>query len=181
MSKLPYEEHRPRHRGKNMPAERMEKILRQTEWGVLASVSIDGEPFAVPIGYAWDESTGQLIIHTSRRGQKIDNLRRDNRVCFTIVGSSNLVTDKFSASFESLVIFSRIEEITDPDEALKAATIFCRKFAPKIVEGLNADAADREINDLALMLDRAREYMALYRIIPCHISGKQRKMSQKQA
>jgi nitroimidazol reductase NimA-like FMN-containing flavoprotein (pyridoxamine 5'-phosphate oxidase superfamily) len=174
---LPYDECRPHHRGEEIPLVRMEEILRHTEWGVLANVSADGEPYAVPISYAWDENTGNLIIHTYRQGNKIDNIQRDSRVCFTVVGSSHLITDKFAAGYESLVIFGRIEQITDPDEALRAAVLFCRKFAPKIVEGLNADAADREINDMALMIDRALEYMALYRIIPSHVSSKQRNMT----
>ena len=133
MNVLPYEKHRPCHRAKNIASERILEILRQTEYGVLANVSADGEPYAIPISYAWDESDGSLIIHTFRRGQKIENMERDNRVCFTIVGSTHLIANKLSAGYESLVIFGRIEEITDPEEALRTATLFCRKFAPKIV------------------------------------------------
>jgi len=175
MQKFPYQSERPHHRGKELAPERVDEILRDTEWGVLATVSEDGEPYAIPIGFAWDEEKGELILHTSPRGVKIGNINRDNRVCFTIVGSHKLITDKFSANFESLVIFGRIEKILDPEAALRAATIFCRKFAPQIVASMNVEEADREINDMAVMLEKGREHMALYRIEPEHFSSKQRK------
>jgi|GEM_PF-1547957 len=175
MKEYPYQSGRPRHRGKELAPERIGEILNNTEWGVLATVSQDGEPYAIPIGYAWDDEKGELLIHTSPRGVKIANITRDNRVCFTIVGSHKLITDKFAAEFESLIIFGRIAEIAEPEAALRAATVFCRKFAPQIVAEMNVEEADREINDMAVMLDKAREHMALYRIVPEHISGKQRK------
>ena len=171
----PYQAERPHHRGKDIDPERIGEILAQGEWGVLSTVAADGEPYGTPLGYAWDEDRGELLIHTPPKGTKFNNIQQDNRVCFTIVGSHKLVTDKFRAEFESLVIFGRIFEIQDADEALRAATIFCRRFAPHIVAEMNVDEADREINDMAVMLDKARAHMALFRIVPEHVSSKQRK------
>ena len=176
MSKYAQQSTRPHHRGQQLAPERIGQILNRTEWGVLSTVSQDGEPYAIPISFAWDEEQGELIIHTSRDGAKINNFHRDPRICFAIVGSSHLIADKFAAGYESLVIFGRIEEICDPTDSLRAATIFCRKFAPQIVKGMNVEEADRQINELAIMLDSAKEFMAMYRIIPEHISSKQRNM-----
>jgi uncharacterized protein len=176
MRKFPYENHRLRHRGEALSIQRIEEILSKSEWGSLGTVSSNGEPYVVPISYAWDESDGSIIIHTYRKGQKIANIERDDRICFSIVGSTHLITDKFAAAYESVVIFGRIQEITDPDESLTSAIVFCRKFAPKIVAGMNAEEKDREINDLALMIDKALDTMVLFRIIPSHVSGKSRNM-----
>lgn len=172
---FPFQAERPHHRGKDVEPERINEILHKTEWGVLSTVSADGEPYGAPIGFAWDEERGELILHTSPRGAKIENMARDNRVCFTLVGSHKLVTEKFQAEFESLVIFGRIYKIEDAEEGLRAATIFCRKFAPQTVAEMNTEEADREINDMAVMLEKAKAHMALFRIVPEHVSSKTRK------
>lgn len=173
--KFPEEAQRTRHRGDTLPEERIAEILRRTHWGVLSTVDADGGPYGVPIGFAWDESDGSLILHTYHTGQKIENINRDPRVCFSIVGGSELVTDKFAANFESLVIFGRMEKISDPAEVVRAAKIFCRKFAPKIVAGMEAEAAEQEIDDLALMVEKAANVMVMYRIIPSNLSSKRRR------
>lgn len=164
-----------KHRGDTLTEERIADILRRSHWGVLSTVDADGGPYGVPIGFAWDESDNSLILHTYHTGQKIEDVDRDNRVCFSIVGGSELVTDKFSANFESLVIFGRMEKISDPAESIRAAKIFCRKFAPKIVAGMEAEAAEQEIDDLALMVEKASNVMVMYRIIPSHLSSKKRR------
>lgn len=175
MYNFPYQEERPKHRGLRIAPERMAEILRDTHWGVLATVDAAGKPYAVPIGFAWDERDNSIILHTNRYGQKLQHIARDPSVCFTVVGSSELVAEKFSAGFESLVIFGRMEEITDPAQRLAAATLFCRKFAPRTVANIDTEHAESEINDLAQMMEHALDYMGMYRIVPEHIDGKQRR------
>lgn len=174
MTKFPFDDSRPKHRADYMTDERIEEILKSAHWGVLSTVSLDGEPYGMPISYVWDESNGNIVIHTFRQGHKLDNIAKDNRVCYTIVGSDALIADKFSAAYESLVVFGKMEEIIDKDEAINAAVIFCRKFAPKIVEGMEVEDADQEIDNLAMMIEQALDTMAIYRIVPEHIASKQR-------
>lgn len=173
MTALPFDEKRPHHKKLNLAEIEQLAILREAHWGTLASVNADGGPYAVPIGFAYDEERGHIIFHTARRGVKIDNLARDSRVCFSIVGEAALVTEKFSATFKSLVIFGDMERIDDDDESYRAAVIFCGKFAPNATREL-VSAESEEGTDMALMMHKAKEFMAMYRLIPNHISGKQR-------
>ncbi len=172
MKQLPTENWRKHHTKKNIAEERVIEILNSAHWGVLSTVSEDGEPYGVPISFAYDNETCELIIHTAIKGQKIENFTRDNRVCFSIVGSAELIADKFSAKYESVLVFGRIEKIADHDQAYKSAVIFCRKFAPKIVEGMEFQAAEAQIDDLAQIINNALDSMALYKILPCHVSSK---------
>ncbi|NLF80492.1 MAG: hypothetical protein GX572_04785 [Clostridia bacterium] len=172
---FPQDPNRRIHRGDALPEERIAEILRRSHWGTLSTVDADGGPYGVPIGFAWDESDGSLILHTYHSGQKLENINRDSRVCFSIVGGSELVTDKFSANFESLIIFGRMEKVAEGEETIRAAKVFCRKFAPKIVAGMEAEAAEQEIDDLALMVEKAAAVMVMYRIIPSHLSSKKRR------
>lgn len=170
---LPFDTTRPHHKKMNLTEERQLEILRTAHHGTLATVNLDGEPYCVPIGFAYDEKDGSLIFHTANKGQKISNIARDARVCFSIVGSSNLVTNKFSATFESLVLFGHIERIADEEESLQAAITFCSKFAPRATAELLNSETD-EGTDMAVMMNKASEFMSMYRLTPYHISGKQR-------
>lgn len=172
MSKIIFDSNRPHHKKKVLDEERILEILRTAHYGTLATCSGDGEPYCVPIGFAYDEASGNLLFHTANQGQKITNLARDNRVCFSIVGEANLVTEKFAATFQSLIIFGRFERVPD-DEALDAAVIFCRKFAPKATDQLLMEEID-DSNAMAEMMHKASDVMAIYRLIPSHISSKQR-------
>ena len=174
MYQIPFDETRRHHKKKNLSPERIREILSSAKWGTLSTVSENGEAYGAPIGFAFDEGSGTIIFHTANKGHKYENMSRDQRVCFSIVGSENLVTGKLAASFESLVIFGTMEKIENKDDSLAAAIIFCKKFAPKTTEALLGDEDDPEYNDMAIMMEKASQFMAMYRLVPNHISSKQR-------
>lgn len=172
------QEQRPAHRGKEISDQRIGEILKSAEWGVLSTVAADGEPHATPLSFAWDEQAGRLILHTYRTGAKIDALRHDDRVCFTVVGETHLITDKFAAAYESLVIYGRMKQIEGPEAALKAAILFCRKFAPQVLAGLSPEESDHNLNEMAMMMEAASGDLVMFEIIPRHFSSKQRNMDR---
>lgn len=60
----------------------MEKILCQATVGRLATLGKDGYPYVTPVNYVW--WNGSVYFHCAHEGEKLDNIRRDNRVCFEI-------------------------------------------------------------------------------------------------
>ena len=178
MLPLPFDQSRPRHRKQTLTEARIREILHDAHWGVLSTVSADGEPYGVPLGFAFDEQDNSLIFHTANQGVKISNLSRDDRVCFAIVGSAKLMTGKFNATYESVVIFGRMPRLTSRQETLAAAITYCRKFAPQVVAGMELSTAEEEINDMALMMEKSADYMAMYRLAPTHIGGKSRNVGK---
>ena len=59
------------------------EILKNGEYGVLATVTEDGGPYGVPMSYAFDEERHVIYMHCSAEGgQKTDNLRLHPEVCF---------------------------------------------------------------------------------------------------
>jgi len=172
MTKLPFDESRPKHAKMVLDEERTREILRNAHWGTLSTVSANGEPHGVPVGYAYDEAQGCLYFHTANKGVKIDNINRDSRICFSIVGSADLVTTKFAAQYESVVIYGNMARIEDRQEAFDAAIFYCRKFVQKLTD-------EQDVNDMALMMEKGFEYMAMYKLTPTHIGGKCRKVLAK--
>ena len=60
----------------------IERILSLTNVGRLATAGRDGFPYITPLNFASME--GKIYFHCAPKGEKLDNLRRDPRVCFEV-------------------------------------------------------------------------------------------------
>ena len=57
-------------------------ILKKARIGRLATLGADGYPYIVPVNYVyWLES---VYFHCALRGEKLDNIRRHDKVCFEV-------------------------------------------------------------------------------------------------
>ncbi len=50
--------------------------------GRLGTVGADGRPMVKPLNFAYRE--GRIYFHCARDGEKLDDIKRDNRVCFEV-------------------------------------------------------------------------------------------------
>ena len=88
----------------------------------------DGYPYAVPVNYVFID--GKIYIHSAKYGYKIDALKQNDKVCFTAILNSQIIPDKFTAAFESVVAFGKASFIDDGDEKLTALRTFIERFSP---------------------------------------------------
>ena len=58
----------------------IERILDSTTIGRLATNGADGYPYITPVNFVYHE--GNIYFHSALRGEKVDNLIRDPKVCF---------------------------------------------------------------------------------------------------
>jgi nitroimidazol reductase NimA-like FMN-containing flavoprotein (pyridoxamine 5'-phosphate oxidase superfamily) len=65
--------------------EEMEQILRGCRLGFLG-LAAGGEAYVVPLTYVYRE--GRILFHCAMSGKKLDFLRADGRVCFTVARES---------------------------------------------------------------------------------------------
>jgi nitroimidazol reductase NimA-like FMN-containing flavoprotein (pyridoxamine 5'-phosphate oxidase superfamily) len=57
-------------------------ILKRCTVGRLATIGMDGYPYITPVNYVyWQDS---VYFHCSHKGEKIDNLKRNPKVCFEV-------------------------------------------------------------------------------------------------
>jgi uncharacterized protein len=61
---------------------RIDDILTRCRVGRLATVGGDGYPYITPVNYVYHQ--GSVYFHCAHRGEKLDNIARDNRVCFEV-------------------------------------------------------------------------------------------------
>jgi nitroimidazol reductase NimA-like FMN-containing flavoprotein (pyridoxamine 5'-phosphate oxidase superfamily) len=60
----------------------IQRILSSTNIGRLATNGPDGYPYIVPVNFV--TLAGNLYFHCAPKGEKLDNLNRDPRVCFEV-------------------------------------------------------------------------------------------------
>ncbi len=95
------------------------EILCKCDYGVLSVIGDSGYPYGVPINYAYVD--GKLYFHsTSEESHKLDAIRQNSKVCFTVVAKHDIVLDELSTNYQSVVVFGRARIIDEPCERAAA-------------------------------------------------------------
>lgn len=121
-----------RRASQEMPREACDDVLRRGTSGVLAVAGDGGYPYAVPLSYAWDE--GRIVFHSARSGHKLEALRRDPRASFCVVDQDQVVPERFTTHFRSVIAFGTVRELTEAGEKRDAAVLLARRYAPEVAE-----------------------------------------------
>jgi nitroimidazol reductase NimA-like FMN-containing flavoprotein (pyridoxamine 5'-phosphate oxidase superfamily) len=90
-------------------------------------------PYIVPVNYGYAYNC--LYIHSSKKGKKIDILRKNNNVCFEVEVETDLIkADKpcdFSVKFRSVIGFGKAVFVEDYKEKLAALNIIMEHYTGK--------------------------------------------------
>lgn len=115
-----------RRKDRALPKEDIERLLQKGEYGILSTAGADGQPYGVPVNYAYE--TGKIYFHcAAHTGLKEENLKQNPRVCFTIVGDTQVLPAQFSTRFESVIAFGTVSPAPDKFAALAK---ICAKYSP---------------------------------------------------
>ena len=109
--------------------EQCESLLTTVKRGVLSVHGEDGYPYGIPIDFVYDN--GKIYFHGARQGHKIDALKKDSRVCFTLYDEGVLEKGKLGLNVNSVVIFGRIRIIEDREENIRIARLIGYRYDPK--------------------------------------------------
>lgn len=150
-----------RRKDRLLDREEAQAILDKAEYGFLSTVNADGSPYCIPVNHV--AHGGKIYFHCARgAGQKLENIARDPRVCFTAVGGTEVLPDQFGTLYESVVVHGRAYE-ADDGEKLDALQQILRKYSAGFYEeGLR-------------YIDSMAQRTAIYAIVPEHMTGKARK------
>ena len=61
------------------------ELLSACKRGVFAVNGDDGYPYAIPVNYFFDAEYDKIYFHGAKAGHKVDALKRDDKVCFTLL------------------------------------------------------------------------------------------------
>jgi nitroimidazol reductase NimA-like FMN-containing flavoprotein (pyridoxamine 5'-phosphate oxidase superfamily) len=145
----------------------IDSILHQCIIGHLATNGQDGYPRIKPLNYIYFAQ--KIYIHGAQEGEKIDDIRRDPRVCFEV----NLPIAYVKASlqnpcgasflYRSVIIQGRAHLIKDGSEREKAFEQLMKKYQPN----------ENFTNVIPSILQKMGELTALICIIPEKVVGKE--------
>lgn len=110
-----------------------EKLLRQGEYGVLSMVETRDEApagYGIPMSFVWDGAKC-LYFHCSPEGYKQICLEACPQVSFCILGGTRLAPEKFSTSYQSVVLRGVIQGKFSDTEKQDALELIIDKYSPE--------------------------------------------------
>ena len=116
------------------------ELLERGEYGVFSTISADGAPYGVPLSYCVIGNA--VYFHCALEGHKLDNIIADDRASFCVVGATELLPDKFSTRYESVIISGRAAEVFDAEKQLALEGLVAKYSAGFCREGLRYIASD---------------------------------------
>ena len=96
-----------RRASRAIPEEAAKHLLQQSRRGVLAVNGDNGYPFAIPINYYYDQEHDKIYFHGAKSGQKVDALKQNDKVCFTVYGNEHFEPGDWAPYVQSTVVFGR--------------------------------------------------------------------------
>ena len=112
-------------------------VLGRSTSGVLAVTGDGGYPYAVPLSYVWRD--GKLYFHWAVSGHKLDAVRSDDRASFCVVDQDEIVPEKYTTYYRSVIVFGRVRILDDPDEKRRAIEALSQKYRPGFPEAMAAE------------------------------------------
>ena len=101
--------------------EEVERILREGRTLVLAVHGDDGYPYAVPLNYVYHD--GKIFVHCAKSGHKLDAIKADSKISFTVIERDDVVPEKLATYYRSVIAFGQARILTDADEKRHAAEV----------------------------------------------------------
>ena len=136
-------------------------LLKRGEYGILSTSGKDNRPYGIPVNYVVMED--HIFFHCATEGQKLENITANQGVSFCVVGRTELIPEKFSTRYESVVVSGQATIVDDPDLKTNVLEALVTKYAP---DHLVAGQAYIET-----LMDKT----AVVRISIDHLAGKARK------
>ncbi len=114
----------------------IESILREEKVGYLG-MSVEEKPYVVPLNYGYVE--GKILFHCALTGKKLEYLKRNPQVCFTVGRqSSRLVRHPQGAhcpiDTDSVICYGMARIVEAPQDKQKLLNIYNRCLQPDAEE-----------------------------------------------
>ena len=120
----------------------------------------DGYPYGIPINYLYDEANEKIIFHGAKAGHKVDALKKNDKICFTVFGNERIKEEAWAPFLQSAVVFGRCHLVESQEDTIALVKKFAAKYYP------NMDM----VNEEAAQFGRA---VQMFEIQIEHLSGKE--------
>ena len=132
--------HKMRRKVQQLSPEETEAVLLRGTAGVLALTGDKAFPYAVPISYVYDGE--HIYFHSALEGHKIDAIRRNPNASFAVIDQDEVIPEKYTTAYRSVIVFGSIRIIEDEEEKRAAIRKLAIKYAPEHTEAQHAAEID---------------------------------------
>lgn len=135
------------------------EILNRGTSGVLAVSGDGGYPYAVPMSYVYHDQ--KIFFHCAQAGHKIDAIAKNDRVSFCVIDQDQVVSEKFTTYFRSVIAFGKARILADDTQKRAAIEILTARYCP-----------DHEEEGLQ-EIEKSFKRLCLVELAIEHLSGKE--------
>ena len=114
-----------------LPGDEVVEILNSSWNGVLSLTDVDGEPYGVPLSFAFD-GVDSIYFHSAMAGHKIECMSVDDRASFCVIAKDDIKPEEFTTYFKSVIARGRISIVCDKDEVMRGLHLLCDKYSPGV-------------------------------------------------
>jgi uncharacterized protein len=107
------------------------ELLERGEYGILCTADSEGQPFGTPLSYVW--TGNNIYFHAATAGAKLDNIKANPKVCFTVVGATEVLPGDFSTNYESVMAFGTAT-LAEGEEKAMALGEIVKKYSPEFTQ-----------------------------------------------
>lgn len=108
----------------------IDDILNESQVGSFATINLDGSPYVVPVNYVY--YNGKIYFHCALKGRKLENIKHNPRVCFSVYITDRIVlakkADDTSVRYRSVIVNGKARLIDDPDIKMEVLIALTAKY-----------------------------------------------------
>ena len=112
--------------------EEVENILKTSPNGTLALYGENGYPYSVPVNFVY--SNGKIYFHGAAEGYKLDCMKKDPHVSFSVIGKDDIAKENFTTLFSSVIAFGTIRVIDTMEEKIPVLEAMVVKYSAEFME-----------------------------------------------
>lgn len=154
---------------------RIEQFLMKASVGYLGLMDEEGT-YVVPLNFVWKD--GKIYFHGSEEGRKVDAIKHNKRVCFTVAEDNGIIANPAPANigtaYFSVMVFGKVKALTNIEEATTALKALLEKNVPGYFDSpLSRTYVDKYRSSLG-------SRTVVYCITPDQISAKEAATKEEQ-
>nr|WP_319491868.1 pyridoxamine 5'-phosphate oxidase family protein [uncultured Desulfobacter sp.] len=109
-------------------------LLTDAQVGHLATISSNGFPYVTPVHFVYTEK--KIFIHGLSKGQKIENIQRNSKVCFEVMSPGKfLLSDEpcdVNTEYKSVIIHGEASILSEKEKKIEALDAIVGKYVPNL-------------------------------------------------
>jgi nitroimidazol reductase NimA-like FMN-containing flavoprotein (pyridoxamine 5'-phosphate oxidase superfamily) len=87
------------------------------------------EPYAIPLGYVYDETENTVYFHCAKDGKKIEFLKKNPKVWGLVVLDQGIMEGACVNHYASAMFSGKVEFVPDTSEKMRVMNLFAEKLS----------------------------------------------------